>query len=173
MKRLLTLIFLLSFFAVSAQIAGTKVDGPYTTKDGTVFKEGDKFDLGLGTLPNGAYKYIVMPPNVLAGVSGQYLGANANGMTLEIKFFKIIKSKKMGDKTIAVVNPGGFNYAVDIDAAIQAGEILTANSSKGKTTPVSNTSKADELKKLKELLDSGALTQEEYDQEKKKILDAN
>ena len=30
---------------------------------------------------------------------------------------------------------------------------------------------ADELKKFKELLDSGAITQEEYDEKKRKLLD--
>ena len=47
-----------------------------------------------------------------------------------------------------------------------------------KNTPVNNVvvqqrSKVDELKELKALLDSGALTQEEFDIEKQKILSKN
>jgi len=37
-------------------------------------------------------------------------------------------------------------------------------------TPKKNISVADEIKKFKELLDAGAITQEEYDAEKKKLL---
>ena len=39
-----------------------------------------------------------------------------------------------------------------------------------KVTKFNNISEADELKKFKELLDSGAITQEEYDQKKRQIL---
>jgi hypothetical protein len=42
------------------------------------------------------------------------------------------------------------------------------NSSDESSSPISN---ADELKKFKELLDSGAITQEEYDTKKKELLD--
>jgi len=40
-----------------------------------------------------------------------------------------------------------------------------------KTDSSSPASTADELKKFKELLDTGAITQEEYDEKKKKLLD--
>ena len=43
-----------------------------------------------------------------------------------------------------------------------------SNSSDESNSPISN---ADELKKFKELLDSGAITQEEYDVKKKELLD--
>ena len=39
-----------------------------------------------------------------------------------------------------------------------------------KTTPTISTSNADELKKFKELLDSGVITQEEFDAKKKQLL---
>lgn len=78
---------------------------------------------------------------------------------------------------MAVVSFGGLNYLADIEMGIESEEIVAINSrtfGKAQTASVTTapaSSKADELKKLKELLDSGALTQKEYDAEKKKILD--
>ncbi len=45
-----------------------------------------------------------------------------------------------------------------------------ANKNSGGTTVVQQTSAADELKKFKELLDSGVITQEEFDAKKKQLL---
>ncbi len=48
---------------------------------------------------------------------------------------------------------------------IKDGEVVQANS-----TPISITSATDELKKYKELLDSGVISQEEFDAKKKQLL---
>jgi membrane carboxypeptidase/penicillin-binding protein len=44
---------------------------------------------------------------------------------------------------------------------------------KPKTQPTQSKSKADKLRELKQLLDDKIITQEEYEKEKKKILDAD
>lgn len=44
------------------------------------------------------------------------------------------------------------------------------NLSKTQNTQQANISQADELKKFKDLLDSGIITQEEFDQKKKQLL---
>ena len=49
-------------------------------------------------------------------------------------------------------------------------EKMIRNAKSGTATPVSTTSTADELKKYKELLDMGAITQEEFDTKKKQLL---
>ena len=48
---------------------------------------------------------------------------------------------------------------------IEDGEVMQTNS-----TPIPATSAADELKKFKELLDMGIITQEEFDAKKKQLL---
>ena len=62
-----------------------------------------------------------------------------------------------------------------IKEGIEKGKLAAKNTSSNESfsanAPASSSSSAaDELKKLKELLDMGALTPEEFDQQKKKIL---
>jgi len=52
-------------------------------------------------------------------------------------------------------------------------ECLAGIKPKPTSQPVSTESKYDRLEKLKSLFDSGALTAEEYEAEKKKVLDEN
>lgn len=64
-----------------------------------------------------------------------------------------------------------FDFA-EKDIAKMFSEFLRMKINEPKATPASaTTSLADELKKLKDLLDAGALTQEEYDAAKKKLLE--
>ena len=49
-------------------------------------------------------------------------------------------------------------------------QIAQRQNNKGSVTVVNNASNADELKKYKELLDSGIITQEEFDAKKKQLL---
>ena len=59
------------------------------------------------------------------------------------------------------------NYTLYIDDAIQTCEVLPC-AALDDHQPVAD--KFDQLKKLKDLLDSGAITKAEYDVEKKKLL---
>ena len=79
--------------------------------------------------------------------------------------------------------PGGNNNensfvivkgVTDTDECQKAYEFIKekiAECKKQKNTSVSQHSPADELKKFKELLDCGAITQEEFDKKKKQLLD--
>lgn len=49
-------------------------------------------------------------------------------------------------------------------------QLAERNNNKGNVTVVNSTSNADELKKFKDLLDAGILTQEEFDAKKKQLL---
>jgi hypothetical protein len=67
-------------------------------------------------------------------------------------------------------------YEIDVENAIKTGEIEVPEEFMPKketqTIELKQTiSPADELKKFKELLDSGVITQEEFDNQKKKILE--
>jgi hypothetical protein len=65
---------------------------------------------------------------------------------------------------------------MDVENAITFGELIVPVEFRPKKESVvvevkQQTSVADELKKLKALLDDGTLTQEEYDAQKKKLLE--
>ncbi|PWT73727.1 MAG: hypothetical protein C5B59_12670 [Bacteroidetes bacterium] len=82
-------------------------------------------------------------------------------------------TKKLGKQLYALVSgPGGSRYQVDVDNAITSGELVVPEQYRPKsaTTVVSNLSVADELTKLKKLLQDSVITQAEYDAQKKKLL---
>lgn len=165
-------LILITTLSLYAQIDGKKSLEPYTATDGTTFKVGDKVKLGSGTRESGAFKYIYQPANFLTGAPQDFLDSKFSNMQFDIKHFKIQGTKRSGYKTVAIINPhGGYNYVIDLDAAVEDKEITTDSNSAKKEVAQNAPSKADELLKLKTLLDQGAITQEEYDQEKKKILE--
>lgn len=70
------------------------------------------------------------------------------------------------ENTVLIANKKQYEKALEIK------EYIEKYNNKPKTQQVQefNSSVADELKKLKELLDDGILTQEEFDEQKRKIL---
>lgn len=156
-----------------AQIPGKRTPGPYVLSNGISFKEGDTIILGTGSDPTGDFKFIYNPPNYLLGAKQQSLSKQYSNAHLVIKRFNTYTNKKVGSKVWAVVNPGGIlNGVIELQQAYDAGEIIV----KGKP-PISknaisaaSSSVADELIKLKTLLDAGAITKPEYEAQKKKLL---
>jgi len=75
------------------------------------------------------------------------------------------------DKYLFMVSGAGpFRLSMFIDDAILACEVTPCkNTSDGSKAPV--VSVADEIKKLKDLMDSGAITKAEFEARKKKLLD--
>lgn len=103
-----------------------------------------------------------------------------SGKKLVINHFKRYSRRKIGDVILGVTNAGGLNLAVNFESAINAGEILKINEvdfAKKETPQVividQKPSLADELAKLKNLLDEGAITKEEYEALKKKLIENN
>lgn len=123
MKTLFTIILLTICFDLSAQIGGERIDTAYHCKDGRILHPDDTIHFGSGTLPNGGFKYIYIPANGFAGTPQESASSQYSGYHSQIKFFKKQGSKKLGYKTLAVINTGGFNLAIDIEQAIKAGEI--------------------------------------------------
>lgn len=171
MKNTLLPLLLLMALSTNAQIYGKKILGPVEVS-GYRLKIGDTLHFGRGTLPDGWFKYITQPPNIWAGSAEMHLHRSFSGRFLIVKDFKEVKSKDRGGELLAVINPGGFNYAVELEDAIAVGEISAINSIKVKqpTTSQPVTSVADELLKLKQLLEAGAITQDEFNAQKKKLL---
>lgn len=144
----------------------------YKTASGWIIKEGDKIQTGRGTMPNKSFAYIYNAPGIALDVSRTPLGATWSSKQATVKKITFSGTKKSGLTPILVVGMGHLNnYWIEIDNAIAAGEIIPPAEFQKKDVPSTGTaSVADELKKLKELLDAGAITQEEYDQQKKKLL---
>lgn len=156
-------------------------------KSGFVFYKGTEVKIGSGTMPDGSFKYIRISASSLMGyTSNTQNAANAanalppsfSGRNSEVLRLQRRGNKKFGYQDYAIIKLGAMaRYEVDIDNAILSGEIdLPAEfKPKAKVLQVevkgASSSLADELIKLKKLLDDGILTKEEFEAQKKKLLD--
>lgn len=182
MKQLLILVLAASSFFVYAQDAELPkiVKDTLFTTCGYKIIEGSDIKLGIGSLPNGDFKYIAIAAGSWANImdpsmAKRGIGRRYNGHFLRVKRFRKDGNEKRGYVYTLIVGGGNIaNYDCDIESAILSGEVLVpeefaAKPVTGAVAPIS--SPADELKKLKALLDAGAITQGEYDSTKKKVLD--
>lgn len=87
------------------------------------------------------------------------------GGDAKIGDFLVAGNKKSGFYVVAKLKVGQLSrYVMDIENAIEAGEVKLPNefaSTENKGNTSTGSSLADELKKLKDLFDAGALTKEE------------
>ncbi|TGV01490.1 SHOCT domain-containing protein [Flavivirga rizhaonensis] len=201
MKKLLLLIFLTTTICIGQSkeerqaILDAKKNGTYNKKkdnkivnetyaasNGVVYHVGDTITLGRGSSPNGDFNYLQMGGfyNTLSVLNGEYddiassIGRNYSGLNVEIKKIKEINFKG-ASKVIFVVGGGNItNYNLMIEDAISTCEIKNCSDTYNKPQIVyqKQEDKYDKLKKVKELLDTGVLTQEEFENEKKKLLES-
>lgn len=78
---------------------------------------------------------------------------------------------KKGYIKYAVFTLGIVNYEIDIENAINTGEVESSGIKNDKNKSSNNFSVADELSKLKKLFDDGVISKEEFDEQKKKLLE--
>jgi hypothetical protein len=162
MKKILmvaiTLIASVSLFAQELKFSDLSTDlnskqyESYISKDGTVFKIGGKVKIGLpSNQSNFAYIQHIDP---LAGIS--VVGANYSNSEVEIKKITVGGSLKKGYKVWIITN-GGVALAklyFDIETAIQTKEV--------KGEGLSSDDALATLKKAKDKLELGLITQEEF-----------
>ncbi|MCK8490431.1 SHOCT domain-containing protein [Spirosoma sp. RP8] len=200
MKHLFTLILLLVFpLLLSAQTRRrtpvTEADlqpgkpwlysedfdyGYQTTLGGWIIKKGDTLQLGKGTLPDKAFAFIYENPASFTAdyrngrLIKDYLGTRFARKTVVVKDLSMVGTKKTGFAAVAIVSVGLMaRYRVELANAFEAGEVIPpAKYRTAETSPVADKpiGVADELIKLKQLLDAGVLTQEEFNAQKKKLL---
>lgn len=175
--RILLLIISTSFLNIcNGQITGKKSNDTYMLFDSIAVNPGDTIFLGNGTDRRGDFVSIFQPENGWIGSEEMSLSRKFANKHFKIKHFKQQKDKKTGEKTVAVVTPGGLNFVADLEQGIELGEIVAINKHdfKKKAAPaaviVQPVSVADELAKLKKLFDDGVLTKDEYEAAKKKLL---
>ncbi|MEO8887484.1 MAG: SHOCT domain-containing protein [Mucilaginibacter sp.] len=160
MKKVLFIFSLLFPFITQAQTQ-------YKASNGVTYHVGDTVKLGRGSKSDGSFLYLedhglIPNPRSVRNLPKEF--ANVGAVIKNIRTMRI----NGVDKYIFSVNPGGpMRYTVFIDDAIAACEVKPCTPETG-AAPVNSV--ADEIKKLKALLDSKAITQAEYDSQKKKLL---
>ena len=176
MKKLLLVATIFCGFAIFGQkISKSEV---YTASNGITYKVGDTITLGRGSGMNGHFEYLQMGGfyNSMAAMNGNYnqvnssLDRNFSGMNIVVKKIKTAKDKRGTNKTYFVIGGGNItNYYLMIEDAIATCEVKECSKSQ-QVEIVSSESKYDKLKKIKDLKDSGVLSDEEYQKEKEKLL---
>jgi len=146
----------------AAQVLGKIMPDGYVSKMGTTVRKGDSIRFTLGQREDGSFKYAETIPNILTPkyASLPKSWANHVGIVKEVRGYASTR--------LVVFKAGAYTAQLDFDAAEAVGEITTEANQK-KATPTSG-GVADELLKLKGLLDSGVITQAEFEAQKAKLL---
>lgn len=148
----------------------------YKASNGITYHINDTVRLGKGSNSNGSFMF-VQDRGIGFSLPGPQ-GRSAGGRSLPKELSNggvIIKSIKKTtennlEKYVFMVNAGGpLRFSLFIDDAISVCEVTPCKQSTAGSPPVASV--ADEIKKLKQLMDSGAITKEEYEARKKKLLD--
>ena len=163
---------LIAFLLLSPFISSAQKLKEYRASNGITYHPGDTIKVGLGSMPDGNFKYIQInqllpgPPDPRRSNS---LSArkDMSGSGYVIKKIQNVRQMAGGEKTVITVRTGGLPTCdIWIEEAIAACEVTPCNNSK--SAPANSV--ADEILKLKKLLDAGAINQAEYDAQKKKLL---
>lgn len=143
----------------------------YTASNGVTYTIGDEIELGRGSDANGNFIYVSLAGLAAStNVEQNRLGAFNAGLFVKIKKIKKLNQKNLRGVFFIVGGGNLSNYFIDIENAIATCEIKICND---KEVLYGKTDKYDQLAKIKKLFDDGVLSKEEYESEKKKILDDN
>ena len=124
----------------------------YVASDGSIWKVGQRVTFGNAT-GMGVFVHVSMGDGIMSVV--QQAPAAWSGKEAEIKKIRISGSKRMG-YTLWVTCKGPLQpFHISIEKAIEVGEVVTEGYSSDKALA--------ELKKAKDKLDLGLISQEEFD----------
>jgi hypothetical protein len=171
--RTLTLAFI-CIFTFSTVFAQTKIKGDTLfLSNGLEFAIGQDLHFGLGSnMATRDFNYIYTSP-LNAFAPAYKLGSAWANRQMRIKDFKRTYTKRTGEKYYIILGGGNIvPYWCEIEPALQAKEVIVNGfNDKDAATNLTPVSVADELSKLKKLYDDSVLTKEEYEAQKKKLLD--
>jgi Short C-terminal domain len=160
MKRLLFLLLFVPFITFGQSMS------EYKAINNKTYHIGDTVRLDRGSSADGDFLYLQIGGinSILSHGHNQNIDKAYANTGVVIKNIK--KGKTRGVEKLWFMVDGGniANYMLYIDDAIQSCEVVPCQTQK------ENISVADEILKLKKLLDAGAITQTEYDAQKKKLL---
>lgn len=135
----------------------TAEKGEYTSyvgSDGAVYKVGDRLKIGVPS-SNKTFAYISEGDGLLLSITN--LTASSSGTETEIKRVYVVGNKRSGYSV--VFRTKGFtglsNYSIQFENALSTGEV--------KGFGLSSDDALAQLKKAKDKLDLGLITQEEYE----------
>jgi hypothetical protein len=187
MKQILSISIILLFKALL--VFSQDKELPKVVKD-TLFTSsgynivvGQDVNFGTGSTPDGDFKFIrrnstgfgtMMIMTNDNSYNKSQLSMPRNMSNHKAKVVKIVTrgTKKTGITYEPLIAINGVRYEIDVDNAISTGEMIVPDAFRPqKNNSAATLSKGDEIKKLKDLLDSGAITQDEYNAAKKKVLD--
>lgn len=171
MKKYLTLIFLLPVLAWSQQTGSRfEKDTLYTTSGFKIYV-GQTLSFGKGTRPDGKFKYV----NIKSETTSQQLENNSILIT-NLKNYGISALGNgyieiFGKITFKDGSKGGIDIHVAFDRAIEndpkkPSEIIVPDEFRNKTTKTVS----EEIARLYKLYQDGVLTKEEFEAQKKKLL---
>lgn len=133
----------------------------YITKDGYEYKVGDKVKIGMAS-SNKTFNFITEGDGILTPI--QPLSASATNQETEIKKIQVIGTKRTG--FYVSFRTKGFiglsNYSIDIENAIESKEVKTPGLSSDEALSI--------LKKEKDKLDLGIISQADYDKRKSELI---
>lgn len=134
----------------------------YQAKDGSVYKIGDTLTIGVPS-SNKTFAFIMQGDGIITPIAPLY--ASASGDKTIIKRFDVVGSKKAGFY-VSVRSKGFYgaltgNYSIKFEMAVENGEI--------KSFGMTSDEALAELKKAKDKLDLGLITQEQYDAKKAEL----
>ncbi len=187
MKKTFSILILLFVFICQAQNEAALKNDTLTTSTGFKVYEGLSIKIGTGSMNDGDFKFIRTNASSLfnyystTGYQGLVNQANSfrrsnSGLTFKVKKIMTRGTKKNGYVYYAKIGQGLINYEMDVENAIKFGEIIVPDEflPKAKNQVLElKESKYDKLKKIKELVDSGVLSEEEFQKEKERIMNEN
>jgi len=132
----------------------------YVSKDGSVYKPGDKIEFGNPSGTNG--KFVTIQKFDIMGTL-YVVGAEAINTSAEIKKIRVGGTSRSGYKVSFQTKgmTGVDNYFLNIEDAITVGEV--------KSFGMSSDEALTALKKAKDKLDLGLISEEEYDKIKAEL----
>jgi hypothetical protein len=128
----------------------------YVSKDNVTYKIGDRIKIGFPSSSNKTFTFITQ--------GGEHLPAFTSGREPEIEKILVLGDKRSGYCVyFSTDGMGGFlNYIIQFENALSVGEVKGF----GKTSDEA----LSELKKAKDKLDLGLITQEEFEDKKTELV---